>query len=189
MWLIVIFINMKAIDLKGKKFGKLLVKEFAGHKNNLRQWLCICDCGNEKIIRGGHLTKGFTKSCGCEAHPSKSNHKSWKGYEEIPLDFFTTIKRNAEIRKIEFDITVEYLWEIFIKQNRKCAISGKELRFGRVTKDTKGKNVSVDRIDSTKGYINGNVQWTDKQINIMKNKMTMKEFLSLCNEIVKYNKL
>ena len=78
---------MRAIDLKGQKFGKLLVKEFAGHKNNLRQWLCICECGNEKIVRGGHLTRGFTKSCGCEAHPTQSNHKSWKGYEEIPLDF------------------------------------------------------------------------------------------------------
>jgi len=180
---------MKAIDLKGKKFGKLLVKEFAGHKNNLRQWLCVCDCGNEKIVRGGHLTKGFTKSCGCESHPSKSQHKSWKGYEEIPLDFFTTIKRNAERRNIEFDITIEYLWELFVKQNKRCSLSGVELKFGRVTKDKENKNVSIDRIDSSKGYIVGNVQWIDKQINIMKNKMDEKTFLSLCKQIVYYNNL
>ena len=177
---------MKAIDLKGKKFGKLLVKEFAGHKNNLRQWLCICDCGSEKIVRGGHLTKGFTKSCGCEAHPTKSKHKSWGGYKEIPLDFFTTIKRNAEIRNIEFKITIEYLWEVFITQKRKCSLSGREFNFGIITRDRKGKTASVDRIDSSKGYIVGNIQWVDKQINIMKNKMNEKEFLSLCEEIVKY---
>ena len=180
---------MRAIDLKNKKFGKLLVKEFAGHKSNLRQWLCVCDCGNQKIVRGSHLTKGFTKSCGCEAHPSKSNHKSWRGYEEIPLDFFTTTKRNAELRNIEFNITIEYLWELFLLQDRKCALSGRELKFGRISKDRKGKNVSVDRIDSTKGYVYGNIQWIDKQINIMKNKLDENEFLSLCNEIVKYKNL
>lgn len=179
---------MKAIDLKGKKFGKLFVKEFAGRKNNLRYWSCICDCGNEKIVRGGHLTKGFTKSCGCEAHPSKSKHKSWKGHGEIPLDFFTTLKRNAQLRKIEFNITIDYLWELFLKQDRKCALSGRELNFGRVTKDKKTKTVSVDRIDSDRGYVFGNVQWIDKQINIMKNKMNEKYFISLCEEIVKYKK-
>jgi hypothetical protein len=46
----------------------------------------------------------------------------------------------------------------------------------------------VDRIDSTKGYIVGNIQWVDKQINIMKNRMNEKDFLSLCEEIVKYKK-
>ena len=180
---------MRAIDLKGNKFGKLLVKEFAGHKNNLRQWLCICDCGNEKVVRGGHLKKGYIRSCGCESHPSKSNHKSWRGYEEISLDFFSTIRRNAEIRNIEFEITIEYLWEVFINQDRKCALSGRCLKFGRVSKDRKGKNASVDRIDSNKGYVVGNVQWIDKQINIMKNKIDEKEFLSICNEIVKHKKL
>ena len=83
---------MKALNLLGKKFGKLTVKEFSGVINNSRQWLCECECGNEKIVRVSLLTKGQTKSCGCESHPSKSTHKSWKGYEEIPLDFYTTIK-------------------------------------------------------------------------------------------------
>jgi hypothetical protein len=180
---------MKAIDLKGQKFGKLLVKEFAGHKNNIRHWLCLCDCGNEKVIRRDHLTKGYTKSCGCEAHPKQSNHKSWKGYEEIPLDFFTSIKRGAEHRKIEFDITIEYIWEIFIKQNRKCALSGRNLNFGKTNRDRGGRNLSVDRIDSKKGYVVGNIQWVDKQINIMKNTLDEKDFLSICYEIVKYKKL
>lgn len=180
---------MRAIDLKGKKFGKLLVKEFAGHKNNVRQWLCVCDCGTEKIIRRDHLTKGYTKSCGCEWHSTKSDHKSWKGYKEIPLDFFTNIKRAAQQREIDFDITIEYLWDLFIQQNRRCALSGMELKFGRTNRDRIGKNVSIDRIDSTKGYIPNNVQWIDKRINIMKNKMDEQEFLSICKKIVKHKKL
>ena len=51
----------KLINLIGKKFGTLLVIEY---KNNSK-WLCKCDCGNKKIIRGDSLKQGLTKSCGC----------------------------------------------------------------------------------------------------------------------------
>lgn len=58
----------KPIDLKGKKFGKLLVLKLS-HKKTIRGssiWVCKCDCGNIKEIRGGNLTKKWaTKSCGC----------------------------------------------------------------------------------------------------------------------------
>jgi hypothetical protein len=182
---------MKALDLTGKKFGKLTVIEFAGHQNNTkqRQWLCYCECGNQKVIRRDHLTKGYTKSCGCEWHSSKSTHNSWRGYEEIPLDFFTNIKRGASNRNIEFDITIEYLWELFVIQNRKCALSGVDLQFGRTNRDRVGRTVSVDRINSNKGYVIGNIQWIDKRINIMKNKMDEQEFLSICKQIIKYKNL
>lgn len=49
----------------GNKYGKLfVVKEVEKQKNN-RMFLCKCDCGKEKVIRGTHLTSGKIKSCGC----------------------------------------------------------------------------------------------------------------------------
>lgn len=56
----------KAIDMTGKKFGRLTVLErvkVAGE--NKAHWLCKCDCGNVKIVSGGHLRLGHTQSCGC----------------------------------------------------------------------------------------------------------------------------
>ena len=44
---------------------------------------------------------------------------------------------------------------------------------------------SLDRIDSTKGYVENNVQWTLKKINIMKNVFSQKEFIYLCNKVSK----
>ena len=53
-------------DLSGKVFGKLTVVNFAGRdKRNILTWSCKCECGNEKVITGGSLTSGLTKSCGC----------------------------------------------------------------------------------------------------------------------------
>ena len=56
----------KKINLKGMRFGLLLVIEEVGKDRwggNI--WKCKCDCGNEKIIRCRPLITGRTKSCGC----------------------------------------------------------------------------------------------------------------------------
>ena len=57
----------KALDLIGKKFGRLSVLSKGNSKPNARFsiWNCICECGNSVTVIGSHLTLGNTKSCGC----------------------------------------------------------------------------------------------------------------------------
>lgn len=59
-----------SLDLQGKRFGMLTVVERVGTRvyndgTKHSEWKCVCDCGNEKIVVGSHLTNGSTKSCGC----------------------------------------------------------------------------------------------------------------------------
>ena len=56
-----------AIDLAGKRFGKLLVGYRATQNTTWGrpQWVCRCDCGYDAIVSRGNLVRGFTKSCGC----------------------------------------------------------------------------------------------------------------------------
>ena len=62
-------IKQTFIDLTNQRFGKLVVLEldkstqFFRHK----KWICQCDCGKTKSIRGDALKGGLTKSCGCIA--------------------------------------------------------------------------------------------------------------------------
>ena len=56
---------MKKLDLKGKKFNRLLIIDFSENKNNRTAWICKCDCGNIKIVNSSKLISGHTKSCGC----------------------------------------------------------------------------------------------------------------------------
>ena len=49
----------------GKRYGKLLVVEYAGSNKGVAQWKCKCDCGNYCIVRGVHLRFGRIMSCGC----------------------------------------------------------------------------------------------------------------------------
>ena len=61
-----------------------------------------------------------------------------------------------------------------------------ELCFPRASKD-KSWNASLDRIDSSKGYIEGNVQWVHQNINMMKNKFDNQYFIEMCKLITKNN--
>jgi hypothetical protein len=58
------------VDLAGMKFGKLTVirrdeSKPTSSKDTAVYWICKCDCGNKKVVRGGDLKSGYTKSCGC----------------------------------------------------------------------------------------------------------------------------
>lgn len=55
----------KAIDLSGKIFGKLTAVCLGAPIGNRRAYVCVCECGTEKLVRSECLAQGFTKSCGC----------------------------------------------------------------------------------------------------------------------------
>lgn len=56
----------KLKDLKGKRFGRLIAIERISQSSDKRiKWKCLCDCGQETIVRQDALTSGDTRSCGC----------------------------------------------------------------------------------------------------------------------------
>ena len=55
----------KFIDLSGQRFGKLLVLYRSSKIGEPIKFMCKCDCGKEKEIRGNDLRSGKTTSCGC----------------------------------------------------------------------------------------------------------------------------
>lgn len=57
----------KVIDLTGKKFNRLKVIKLAPKpwSGKDAEWICLCDCGVQKIVSGSHMKLGRIKSCGC----------------------------------------------------------------------------------------------------------------------------
>lgn len=104
-------------------------------------------------------------------------------YKEISSYYWNTIIRGAESRKLEFNITPEYIWDLFLKQDRKCALSGLPIELKKFKQKA---TASLDRIDSKKGYIAGNVQWVHKRVNALKMAFKEDEFLTLCITIAKH---
>jgi hypothetical protein len=77
---------------------------------------------------------------------------------------------------------VEYVWNLFLSQDRKCALSGIPIGF----QDRSGSTASLDRIDNSKGYVIGNVQWVHKDVNIMKHTHSQDYFIGLCATIASH---
>lgn len=75
---------MPVKDETGNRYGRLLVlKRVENHPTRGdAQWLCKCDCGNEKIIRGVQLRSGKSKSCGC-LQKEKVREQGLKNTEDL----------------------------------------------------------------------------------------------------------
>lgn len=179
-------------NLSGQKFAHLLVTEMkitSKSKDRSYRCICLCDCGRKSEAVPNYLIKGITKTCGdkdCEFHRqeySNSGEKNIKytGYKEISGQKFASYRCGAIRRGYNFDVKIEYLWNLFLEQNRKCKLTGLNIFFGKT--NTSECTASLDRIDSNLGYIESNVMWVHKDVNFMKNDYELDYFISICKLI------
>ena len=177
---------MYKIDLTGRRFTKLVVTGLAeSTRKNVhdRYWWCHCDCGGEdKKVRQAHLLRGKIQSCGCFQFRKGKDHKQWKGCGEMAGAFFGIIRHGAKTRRLDFQITPTEIWELFIRQDRKCALTGLALTFSTLSGGNDG-TASLDRIDASRGYVMDNVQWVHKDINMMKQALTTEKFKYYCRMV------
>lgn len=181
--------SKKFIDLTGQKFGRLQVVKRLPNKANRSYFECQCDCGKVVPAYGYKLIQETKKSCGCLCFGQIKNiNGHWKGYEEISGKFWMHIsnRRSRPSKELEFSITIEYIWDLYLKQNRKCALTGIDICFPSKSYTTDG-TASLDRIDSNKGYIPGNVQWVHKTVNKIKMDLNQTDFINWCKLITNYN--
>lgn len=129
------------------------------------------------------------KDCRCKQckaiqrkHRLLLNNQLKDVYELLDHRYLGLVER-AKKRGLAVNINKEYLHELWDAQNGKCAISGIDMTYisncGRIP-----TNVSVDRIDSSKGYIKGNIQLVCMAVNQMKNDLDMQTLLTFCNAII-----
>ncbi len=80
--------------MTGKRFGRLTVLGDVGKRTESRRvlWKCQCDCGKIKFVRGDHLKKGNTKSCGCLSI-EKSHGNNFKDLTNFENDNFKVLKK------------------------------------------------------------------------------------------------
>jgi hypothetical protein len=168
----------------GQKFGKYTVIDSEIKINREAQILCQCDCGVINTVSCYTLLNEKSKGClECNNTRKKDENPTWKGFENISGKYYGRIKRGAKKRNIVFDVEIEYFNKLLVEQNFKCKLSGLEISFSHSKKDNYKATASIDRIDSNKGYIVGNLQWINKNVNLMKNHFNQDYFLEICERI------
>ena len=160
----------------------------SGQKTQYWKVRCLY-CDREKCLSRQKII--FSHQQGCQYcvknRFNKSDSWNWKGnsVKNVPAMYFHKTKSSAAKRNLNFSISREDMEEKFLEQIGKCAYTNIELFFG----DSKNRGTaSIDRIDSSKGYIKENIQWVHKDVNLMKMDLSHDRFLEICKIITEKNK-
>jgi hypothetical protein len=169
--------NMKK-DLTGQTFGDLFVEGVSEvSRNGHYRYHVKCSCGTSKTVLGTHMIQGNTTHCGCKTVRGSAN---WQGYKGVGRTYWSQLARSSNgsgsRKAMEFSVTLEYIGDLLEAQNYKCALSGLPI-------SAKHNSASLDRVDSSKGYLEGNVQWLHKDVNMMKRHYSQQYFTFLCRLI------
>lgn len=142
-------------------------------------------CGELKVTdkRKNAVRARFRECHACSNRKiENSGHKGWFK-EVLRASFVNGYIKSAKQRHLAWEVTGDYLAELLIAQDFKCALSGIEIEAKNARKNT----ASLDRIDSTKGYTVGNLQWVYAPINMMKQSFSQEEFTFLCKKVAEWD--
>ena len=162
--------GQKLINEIGNKYGLLTVIELTKDKNNRTAWLCQCDCGNTKIVRGSDLRKNKITSCGykCPLRYTRNAvaiDETGKTYGLLTVLYRTNLNHTSKIK-----------WHCKCACGNECDVAGTDLRSGQQQScgclKSKGEkeisnwllknNIDFKRefkFDDLKGYNNGKLRF------------------------------
>ena len=151
------------------------------------RWCKLCsECGEpQDYLRRNYAIQSFLlgKTCKkCSNRKTENCHRGFIG--EIRTSWFQKFESSARLRGLEFSITAKYIQKLWEEKDKKCALSGLPLDWQGVSNDI---TASIDRIDSSKGYIEDNVQVIHKHVNMMKQSYGNDYFIALCRSIARHN--
>lgn len=134
----------RLIDLSGLRYGKLVAVERVQRKDGDKhtKWLCRCDCGETTVAIYNNLTRGNTKSCGCNRKPhGMTDTRAWRCWHSM---------------------MARCVWKSDSKYNGVVSVSPEWHDFTQFYKDmgdSPSDKHTLDRIDNLYGYEMGNVRW------------------------------
>ena len=176
----------KKLDLVGQKFSRLTVIGEAECRGKLQQsfWLCKCDCGKEKIVRGASLKNKNTTSCGCYQKEKVSKPDGVSMFNTFVYRYKHAAKNANRI----FDLTEKQIKDIIAKNCHYCGSEPREYIYFRKRYKHKCSITAngLDRIDNNGGYTVDNVAPCCSRCNIMKTNLSQKEFYEHIENIYRY---
>lgn len=151
--------------------------EFSIYKNFDGKWCSTCSgCSTEQAYtRKDHAKQSSVNDWQCKSCTAKDKKYSNNRRVGDNQRYFNKLKKSAENRKITWEITLDEMFENF---NGSCAMTGWDISL-----KYSDQTASLDRIDSSKGYVRGNIQWVHTMVNMSKNKFDSTKFIEMCVSI------
>jgi hypothetical protein len=149
--------------MTGRRIGRLVVRSRASENRGgtTARWLCLCDCGNERVVDGSSLRIGKTRSCGCltadvaRERSTKHGHNTTAGKSPEYGAWASMVGRctNPNNRS----------WGHY--GGRGIAVCERWMEFENFLADMGNRpssDHSLDRINNDGGYGPGNCRWATR---------------------------
>jgi len=189
---------MKTILVKCNKCGKDIQKSKYEYDRRIRlgknKFYCNNSCSsldNEVLRKNVSFAKENPQSFLQVARKSEKYKKFYeKKKEEKKFQLFKEFVRRAKMRNVKSnkgcDITFEFLKELWFEQKAICPYSKRNMTLDE-SENTSPSTASLDRIDSSKGYIKGNVEFVCLSVNFAKSDFTKNQILEFFDTNSKEN--
>ena len=175
---------MRAPDLIGQKFGSLTVvcKDHVGKDRGVI-WKCQCDCGETRLYTTRVLKNGKFTMCGrcssLERHPQG----------QVPQrSLYNSYKSGANHRKLVFRLSMGVFLHLTSQPCYYCGALPAQIAVNRLDSTDHYTYNGIDRMDSSKGYIEGNIVSCCFQCNYGKRQLSPEEYIEHCQKVVDYRK-
>jgi hypothetical protein len=162
------------IEMVGKRFGRLSVIRQAPVSKRQRRWICSCECGNETVVIGAHLTNGHTTSCGCFKMQRISETKTTHGKRNSrAYASWTMMIQRATNPKMS-------RWKDW--GGRGITVCDEWRDFAQFYADMGDcpEGRSIERVDNERGYEPGNCRWATDVEQARNTRITQR--ITLCGK-------
>lgn len=172
------------------------------HKNQILNGFLLCtNCLKYKVpgefYRASNLKHRLQKEYFCKdcrkltKKRDYNKDKIYKLKSRSTIDsFIKSLLSHSKSRSIkkgyDFNLTYNYLKTLYESKGGICSLTGIKMT-NILGKGRVATNISIDRIDSSKGYVEGNIQLICFITNIMKQDTSLEEFFEWVTKIYKYN--
>mgnify|MGYP000122485741 CR=1 FL=1 len=146
------------------------------------RWYKPCPTCNkmQSYLRKNYAEESLRLNKECKACSNKhvdNCHRGW--HRGIRISWFNKFKIGAELRNLEWNLSLDDLADLYEEQKQRCALTDLDIAFPLVGHPQKAL-ASIDRIDSKKGYTKDNVQLVTRQVNMMKQAYDQDMFIATC---------
>ena len=182
----------KQIELVCPECGQVYLKDKSEYSRNEKKGspsYCSLSCSSKARLKRPEIKAKMLEYSTSEEN--KEHLKKMSGNQRDEFTPFRMLLKTSKQRNKENNLDLQYLKELWENQNGICPYSGVNLQlpeYSNSSKIPKTIRASLDRIDSSKGYIKGNVQYTSTLINFMKNDLSDQEITDFIKIIIENKK-
>ncbi len=146
---------------------------------------CRCACGTERLVWGWGLRAGVCRGCGCRKRGSVKPGLRKKRGEHARNQIYCRYVADAARKGREFALTRERFFELIRGRCHFCGVPPATLFTRRCCNGPIRFN-GIDRLDSKKGYVEGNVVSCCKSCNRKKMNDSVRQFLAWARRIARH---